>query len=81
MYYVNIINIEGRDDMISFKETEILHPLYAARLENKVVINVYGDRAEGSDGKTYYHIGREDSDGILRTVGWSCEIQKAIIIE
>lgn len=67
--------------MILFKETEIFHPLYAARLENEVVINIYGDRAEGSDGKTYYHVGFEDSDGILRTVGWSCEIKSAIIID
>lgn len=67
--------------MISFKETNILHPLYAAKLENGVIINVYGDRAEGNDGKTYYHVGKENSDGILETVGWSCETDKAVILK
>lgn len=81
MYYVNIINITRSEDMLSFKETKILHPLYAAELENGVIINVYGDKAEGNDGKTYYHVGREGTDGILKTVGWSSEIKKAVIID
>jgi len=66
--------------MMSLKEIEILHPLYAAKLENGVIINVYGDRAEGNDGKTYYHIGKENAEGDMETVGWSSEIDKAILI-
>ena len=66
--------------MLSFKETKILHPLYAAKLENGVIINVYGDRAEGSDGKTYYRVGKENAEGDLESISWSCETDKAIIL-
>ncbi|MBR2877174.1 MAG: hypothetical protein IKC01_08545 [Clostridia bacterium] len=53
-------------------------PLYRARLENNVIINVFGNYAEGSDGKTYYHIGKEDENGVLQTIGWSCDVDHAI---
>lgn len=62
------------------KEKSVSHPLYTAKLENGVIINIYGEYAYGNDGKTYYHIGREDED-MLMTVGWSCETDKAVIIE
>ena len=29
--------------------------------------------ALGSDGEKYYHVGYEDEEGVLQTVGWSCE--------
>ncbi|MDO4379562.1 MAG: hypothetical protein Q4D20_01680 [Clostridia bacterium] len=64
--------------MTFFKETEILHPLYEAKLD---LISVYGDEAKGSDGKTYFHVGEEDADGVLRTVGWSSETKEAIILK
>lgn len=67
--------------MTFFKETEILHPLYEAKLENGVLISVYGDKAKGSDGKTYFHVGEEDADGVLRTVGWSSETKEAVILK
>ncbi|MBR5825448.1 MAG: hypothetical protein IKY78_00025 [Clostridia bacterium] len=55
-----------------FKETGIRHPLYTATLSNGVTIQVYGDTAEGDDGKTYRHVGVE-VDGVLITAGWECE--------
>lgn len=61
------------------KEIDVLHPLYIARLENGVSLEVYGDSANGSDGKTYYHIGKE-VDGVLETLGWSCDVDCAVII-
>ena len=64
-----------------FKQNDIKIPLFAATLENGVKINVYGDYAEGSDGKTYYHIGKEDEEGVLHTVGWSSEVSGAVIVE
>lgn len=64
-----------------FKQNDIKIPLFAATLENGVNINVYGDYAEGSDGKTYYHVGREDEEGDLQTIGWSCEVSEAVILE
>ena len=59
-----------------FKEvaTEEVKILYTATLENGVHIDVYGDYALGSDGKTYYHVGFEDEEGVLQTLGWSCDI-------
>ena len=42
---------------------------------------VFDSYALGSDGKTYYHIGREDDEGDLVTVGWSCEVDREMIIE
>lgn len=68
------------EGMIVLKQTEIKHPVYAAKLESGVIINVYGDYAIGTDGKRYYHIGREN-DGMLETIGWSCEVEKAVIME
>ena len=52
-----------------FKETGIRHPLYVTMLTNGVTIQVYGDTAEGDDGKTYHHVGVE-VDGVLITAGW-----------
>lgn len=52
-----------------FKETGIRHPLYVTTLTNGVTIQVYGNTAEGDDGKTYRHVGVE-VDGVLITQGW-----------
>lgn len=69
----------GREKMKIYKETESHNPLYTAKLENGVTVEVFGDYAKGSDGKTYYHIGREEG-GVLKTVGWSCEVKKAAVV-
>ena len=63
------------------KETKINYPLYCAVLDNGIKINVYGSYAKGSDGKTYYHVGKEDADGVLHTVGWCCESDRAFVID
>lgn len=62
------------------KQKEIIDIIYAAKLDNGVIINVFGNYAVGNDGKIYYHIGRE-KDGILKTIGWSCDIDKAVILD
>lgn len=64
--------------MTVLKEKDISHPLYAATLENGIKLTVYGDYATGSDGKTYYHVG-EEIDDVLQTIGWSSDINKAVI--
>ncbi|MCM1544491.1 MAG: hypothetical protein NC110_04245 [Ruminococcus sp.] len=66
--------------MKTHKQLKIMHPLYVAELDNEVRIEVYGDYAIGSDGKTYYHVGCEDGD-LLKTVGWSDEISEAVVLE
>ena len=53
------------------KETDFKNPLYVAVLENGVMLCVYGDYAESSDGNVYRHIG-DEVDGELVTVGWEC---------
>lgn len=63
------------------KEKEIYHPMYVAELDNGVVLLVYEDYALGSDGKKYYHIGKEDAYGDLYTVGWSCEADRETILK
>lgn len=55
-----------------FKETGIRYPLYVTTLSNGVTLRVYGDTAEGDDGKTYRHVG-EEIDGVIHTIGWRCE--------
>ena len=62
------------------KETEILNPIFVAKLDNGITLLVFDGYALGSDGKTYYHIGREDAEGILQTVGWSCEVDSEMVI-
>ena len=62
------------------KETKTNNPLYCAELDNGVKINVYGNYAKGSDGKTYYHVGKEDADGVLQTAGWSSDVKQAVIV-
>ena len=64
--------------MTVHKQLQLMHPLYIAKLDNGVTIQIYGDYALGDDGKTYYHVGCEDSDGIMQTVGWSSEIKSAL---
>ncbi|MCM1363567.1 MAG: hypothetical protein NC122_00485 [Faecalibacterium sp.] len=61
-------------------EVEEIDILYTAKLDNGVRIFVFGDYAIGDNGRKYYHVGREE-DGILITVGWSCDIDEAIIID
>lgn len=63
------------------KEVKTDNPLYCATLDNGTKINVYGDYAKGFDGRTYYHVGKEDTDGVLFTVGWSCDADSAVVIE
>lgn len=64
-----------------YKETEILNPMFVAKLDSGVTLLVFEKYALGSDGKIYYHIGREDAEGDLITVGWSCEVDSEMIIE
>ena len=64
-----------------YKETEILNPMFVAKLDSGVTLIVFEDYALGSDGKIYYHIGREDAEGDLITVGWSCDVDREMIIE
>ena len=64
-----------------YKETEILNPMFVAKLDNGVTLLVFENYALGCDGKIYYHIGKEDAEGDLITVGWSCEADKETIIE
>lgn len=57
-----------------FKEKEILEtPLYMARLENEVVISVYGDYARGDDGNMYKLIYEDDENGDMTMLGWEKE--------
>ena len=62
------------------KEIETLKPMFVAKLDNDVILLVFDGYALGSDGKTYYHIGREDEEGDLLTVGWSCDVDSETII-
>ena len=62
------------------KETETLKPMFVAKLDNDVTLLVFDGYALGSDEKTYYHIGREDEEGDLLTVGWSCDVDSETII-
>ena len=64
-----------------YKETEILNPMFVAKLDSGISLLVFEDYALGSDGKIYYHIGREDAEGDLITVGWSCDVDSEMIIE
>lgn len=66
--------------MLIHKETEILNPMFVAKLDNGVTLLVFDGYSLGSDGKTYYHIGQEDEEGILQTVGWSCDVDSETII-
>lgn len=61
-------------------ETEEVKILYTAVLDNGVHIDVYGDYALGSDGKKYYHVGYEDEEGVLQTLGWNCDIERPVIV-
>ena len=42
--------------MLIHKETEILNPMFVAKLDNGVTLLVFDGYALGSDDKTYYHI-------------------------
>lgn len=59
---------------------EQLEPITAFKLDNGVTIFAFDGYALGTDGKTYYHIGREDEDGDLVTLGWSCEVEHSVIL-
>ena len=63
------------------QEVENIKPIAVLKLDNGVTLLVFDGYALGSDGKTYYHIGREDEEGDLLTVGWSCEVSVPTIIE
>ncbi|MGN0467992.1 MAG: hypothetical protein ACI4GY_04640 [Acutalibacteraceae bacterium] len=62
------------------KQAEILNPLFVVKLESGVILLVYDGYAVGSDGKTYYHVGKETDDDLL-TVGWSCDVEHTVVIE
>ncbi len=53
-----------------FRETEILKPLYTARIENGAVLFVYDGYAEGSDGNIYKPVFETFDDGDCEVVGW-----------
>ena len=63
------------------QEVENIKTIAIFKLDNGVTLLVFDGYALGSDGKTYYHIGREDEEGVLLTVGWSCDVNEPIIIE
>ncbi len=63
------------------QEVENIKPIAVLKLDNGVMLLVFDGYALGSDGKIYYHIGREDEEGDLLTVGWSCEVSAPTIIE
>ena len=66
--------------MLIHKEMEIFNPIFVAKLDNDVILLVFDGYALGSDGKIYYHIGRENVEGVLQTVGWSCEVDSEKVI-
>ena len=55
-----------------YKEVENNNPLYVSVLDNGVLICVYGDYAEGSDGNVYKHVGAEIDEDEMITIGWEC---------
>ena len=56
------------------KETEIIKPLYIARIENGTIIFVYDGYAEGDDGRRYRPVLGEDEYGECELLGWeACE--------
>ena len=55
-----------------YKEVENNNPLYVSVLDNGVLICVYGDYAEGSDGNIYKHVGEEVDEDEMITIGWEC---------
>lgn len=72
------------------KQTDSYEPFYAVKLENGVILLVFGDYALGSDGKTYYSITKVDTvfdeeygfdDEEYSILGWSSEIDEPRIIE
>ncbi len=67
--------------MIVHKQIESLRPAAVIKLDNGVTLLVFDGYAIGSDGKTYYHIGREDSEGDIVTLGWSSDVNAHTIIK
>ncbi len=65
--------------MTVLKESEKFESMYNVKLENGVLIYVFGEYAKDEDGRTYYHVGKEEND-ILITVGWSSDIEKAVVL-
>ncbi len=56
------------------KEIEVKNPLYVTTLENGVTLLVYGEYAEGNDGKKYRHIDKEVAKDEYESIGWCCEL-------
>lgn len=50
------------------------------KLDNKVTLTVFDGFAIGSDGKTYYCVGQEDSNYELVSISWSSDIRHTTII-
>lgn len=48
--------------------------------DNNVTLTVFDGFAIGSDGKTYYYVGEEDSNCDLISIGWSSDIRHTMII-
>lgn len=72
-----------------YKPTDSYDPLYALKLENGVMLIVFGDYALGSDGKTYYSITKVETvydeeydfdDEEYIDLGWSADIDEPQII-
>lgn len=63
----------GGYKMKIYFESEIKEPLYVADLDNGVRILVYGEYAEGSDGRKYHCVMNEIDDDTMEFVGWSCD--------
>ena len=70
-------NTNQEIEMKIYKETEMKHPLYVAKLENGVVLFVYDGYALGDDGYIYRPAVKEINDDELEFLGWIKEKQKS----
>ena len=56
-----------------FKEVDIRHPLYVAKLDNGVLLCVYDGYAEDSEGRMYYCAERRINEDEYEFLGWKCD--------
>lgn len=56
--------------MVIYKEKEVKNPLCVVELENAVVLYVYEDYVESSDGKKYCCIEEEVEEDNYKIIGW-----------
>ncbi len=59
--------------MIIYKETEVKNPLCIVKLNNGVMLYVYENHVESSDGKNYECVEEEVADGEYKIIGW-CQV-------